>query len=208
LHGERDEEAQVGVTIPLWGWTIDADTLRNHVRNFFDHNSFNNSNIFFPITIQGAVIQAWELTLHSPRLYKRGQVYVTYSNQVALGCGDITGGLTDFSFGKGCGYLDHDQRNTLHLGGNVSLPWRTYASTDVYYGSGFANGNPPPSHLPGHTTFDLVFEKSFGEAFDVSVTALNVTNLRVLLDNSYTFGGTHYNYPREIYGQVRYRFHY
>ena len=208
LHGERDEEAQVGVTIPLWGWTIDADTLRNHVRNFFDHNSFNNSNIFFPITIQGAVIQAWELTLRSPRLYKRGQVYVTYSNQVALGCGDITGGLTDFSFGKGCGYLDHDQRNTLHLGGNVSLPWRTYASTDVYYGSGFSNGNPPPSHLPGHTTFDLVFEKSFGEAFDVSVTALNVPNLRVLLDNSYTFGGTHYNYPREIYGQVRYRFHY
>jgi len=208
LHGERDEEAQVGVTIPLWGWTIDADTFRNHVRNFFDHNDFNNSNIFFPITIQGALIQAWELTLRSPRLYKRGQVYLTYSNQVARGCGDITGGLTDFSFGKGCGYLDHDQRNTLHVGGNVSLPWRTYASTDVYYGSGFSNGNLPPSHLPGHTTFDLVLGKNFGESFDVSVTALNVTNLRVLLDNSYTFGGTHYNYPREIYGQVRYRFHF
>jgi hypothetical protein len=178
------------------------------VKNFFDHNSFNNSNIFFPITIQGALIQAWELTLRSPRLYKRGQVYLTYSNQVALGCGDITGGLTDFSFGKGCGYLDHDQRNTLHVGGNVSLPWRTYASTDVYYGSGFSNGNPPPSHLPGHTTFDVVLGKNFGEAFDVSVTALNVTNLRVLLDNSYTFGGTHYNNPREIYGQVRYRFHF
>jgi len=208
LHGERDEEAQVGVTIPLWGWTIDADTFRNHVRNFFDHNNFNNSNIFFPITIQGALIQAWELTLRSPRLYKRGQVYLTYSNQVALGCGAINGGLTDFSFGGGCGYLDHDQRNTLHVGGNVSLPWRTYASTDVYYGSGFSNGNPPPSHLPGHATFDLVVGKSLGEAFDVSVTALNVTNLRVLLDNSYTFGGTHYNYPREIYGQVRYRFHF
>jgi outer membrane cobalamin receptor len=208
LHGERDEEVQVGVTIPMWGWTIDADTFRNHVRNFFDHNNFNNSNIFFPVTIQGALIQAWELTLRSPRLAKRGQVYLTYSNQVALGCGAINGGLTDFSFGEGCGYLDHDQRNTLHVGGNVSLPWRTYASTDVYYGSGFSNGNPPPSHLPGHTTFDVVLGKNFGEAFDVSVTALNVTNLRVLLDNSYTFGGTHYNYPRAIYGQVRYRFHF
>jgi hypothetical protein len=30
----------------------------------------------------------------------------------------------------------------------------------------------------------------------------------VLLDNSYTFGGTHYNLPRQIYAQVRYRFHY
>src|SRR5271167_3643648 len=85
LHGERDEEAQVGVTIPFRGWAIDADTFRNHVKNFFDHNSFNNSNIFFPVTVQGALIQAWELTLRTPRLYKRGQVYVTYSNQVALG---------------------------------------------------------------------------------------------------------------------------
>jgi len=208
LHGERDEEAQVGVTIPFRGWTIDADTFRNHVKNFFDHNSFNNSNIFFPITIQGALIQAWELTLRSSHLYKRAQVYVTYSNQVALGCGDINGGLTDFTYGHGCGYLDHDQRNTLHFGGNVSLPWQTYASTDVYYGSGFANGDPPPSHLPGHTTFDLVFGKKFGERFAVSITALNVANLRVLLDNSNTFGGTHYNYPRQIYAQVRYRFHY
>jgi outer membrane cobalamin receptor len=208
LHGERDEEAQVGVTIPFRGWSIDADTFRNHVKNFFDHNNLNNSNIFFPITIQGARVNAWELTLRSPRIYNRGQVYVTYSNQVALGCGDISGGLTNFSFGRGCGYLDHDQRNTLHVGGNVSLPWRTFASTDVYYGSGFSNGNPPPSHLSGHTTFDLVFGKDFGERFAVSVTALNVANRRILLDNSYTFGGTHYNLPRQIYAQVRYRFHY
>jgi hypothetical protein len=51
LHGERDEEWQVGGTIPFRGWTIDADTFHNHIKNFFDHNNFNNSNIFFPITI-------------------------------------------------------------------------------------------------------------------------------------------------------------
>jgi outer membrane cobalamin receptor len=208
LHGEHDEEIQFGVTIPFRGWTIDADTFRNHIKNFFDHNNFNNSNIFFPITILGARIQAWELTLRSPKIHNRGQVYVTYSNQLALGCGNINGGLTDFSFGAGCGYLDHDQRNTLHFGGNVSLPWHAYASTDVYYGSGFTNGDPPPSHLPGHTTFDLVLGKDFGERVSVSVTALNVTNLRVLLDNSFTFGGTHFNNPRQIYAQLRYRFHY
>ena len=210
LHGERDDEAQVGVTIPFRGWTVDAATFRNHVSNFFDHNNFNNSNVFFPITIQGALIEAWELTLRSPRLFQRGQVYVTYSNQLALGKGCISGGLISPCSDPPPGYfyLDHDQTNTLHVGGNVSLPWRTFASSDVYYGSGFSNGNPPPSHLPGHTTFDLVLGKNFGERFAVSVTALNVTNLRVLLDNSYTFGGTHYNYPREIYAQVRYRFHY
>jgi len=208
LHGERDEEHQYGVTIPLWGWTIDADTFYTRAKNFFDHNNFNNSNLFFPITIEGAKISGWELTLRSPNIYKRGQVYLTYSNQVALGCGNINGGLTDFSFGAGCGYLDHHQRNTLHVGGQVSLPRRSYASSDVYYGSGFSNGNPPPSHLPGHTTFDLTAGKDFGERFSLSVTALNVTNRRILLDNSFTFGGTHYMNPREVFVQLRYRFHY
>ena len=37
---------------------------------------------------------------------------------------------------------------------------------------------------------------------------LNVANRRVLLDNSLTFGGFHYNDPREIYVEFRYRFHY
>jgi hypothetical protein len=29
-----------------------------------------------------------------------------------------------------------------------------------------------------------------------------------LLDNSLTFGGTHFNNPREIYVELRYKFHY
>jgi outer membrane receptor protein involved in Fe transport len=211
LHGERDEEHQYGVTIPLWNWTIDADNFFTHAKNFFDHNNFNNSNLFFPITIQGARISGWELTLRSPRIRQRAQVYLTYSNQLALGCGAINGGLTDFSFAAGCGYLDHDQRNTLHIGGQSSLPWKTYASTDVYYGSGFTNGNSPPdpnNHLPGHTTFDLTAGKQLTDSVSLSVTGLNVANRRVLLDNSFTFGGTHYINPREIYVQLRYRFHY
>ena len=91
--------------------------------------------------------------------------------------------------------------------GSVHEPF-AQRSSDVYYGSGFTNGNPPPSHLPGHTTFDLTLGKDFGGRFSLGVTALNVANLRVLLDNSFTFGGTHYNYPREIFAQFRYRFHY
>jgi outer membrane receptor protein involved in Fe transport len=210
LHGERDEEHQYGVTIPLWRWTLDADNFLTRAKNYFDHNNFNNSNLFFPITIQGARISGWELTLRSPQIRKRAQVYLTYSNQLALGFGDINGGLTNFSFGNGYGYLDHDQRNTLHIGGNVALPWRSYASTDVYYGSGFTNGDPAisGSHLQPHTTFDLTLGKEFGERFAVSVTGLNVANRRVLLDNSFTFGGTHYLNPREISVQLRYRFHY
>jgi outer membrane receptor protein involved in Fe transport len=211
LKGERDEEHQFGVTIPWKGWLIDADTFKTRANNFFDHNNFNNSNFFLPVTIQGALIQGWELTVRSPQLWNRGQVYVTYSNQLALAFGNINGGLTDFSFGDGYGLLDHDQRNTLHFGGNVNLPWNSSASTDVYYGSGFTNGDAPatgPFHLQGHTTFDLSLQKNFGERFSIGVHGINVANRRVLLDNSFTFGGTHYMNPREIYAQIRYRFHY
>ena len=82
----------------------------------------------------------------------------------------------------------------------------------MYYGSGFHNGFPnaqyPGNYLPGHTTFDVSLGKSFAEKYSVSVTALNVANRRVLLDNSVTFGGFHYNDPRQIYAELRYRFHY
>ena len=210
LHGERDEEHQFGVTIPFHGWTLDADNFLTRATNFFDHNNFNNSDLFFPITIQGARITGWELTLRSPRIRNRAQVYLTYSNQLALAFGNINGGLTDFSFGDGFSLLDHDQRNTLHLGARYDLPFQSYASTDIYYASGFTNGDPsiPGTHLQPHTTFDLALGKSFGERFSLNVQALNIANRRVLLDNSFTFGGTHYLNPREIFVQVRYRFHF
>jgi outer membrane receptor protein involved in Fe transport len=209
LHGERDEESQFGVTIPLRGWTVDADTFKTRAKNYFDHSNVGNSDIFFPLTIDGALIQGWELTIRSPRIRNRGQVYLTYSNQVAKGRGAISGGLTDFSPpSDGFFLLDHDQRNTLHFGGTLNLPWRSYASTDVYYGSGFALEDGPPDHLPGHTTFDLSLGKEFGDRFSASLSATNVANRRFLLDNSFTFGGTHFMNPREIFAQVRYRFHY
>jgi len=210
LHGERDEESQFGVAIPLQSWTLDADTFRTRATNFFDHNSLNNSNIFFPLTIQGALIRGWELTFHSPRIKNRGQIYLTYSNQVALGRGVINGGLIPAGTTSNNDFfaLDHDQRNTLHVGGSIDLPWQSYASTDVYYASGFSNGAPPPSHLQGHTTFDLSLGKTFSERFSISVSGINVANRRILLDNSFTFGGTHFLNPRELFVQVRYRFHY
>ena len=212
LHGERDEEHQFGVTIPYRGWTLDADNFRTNVANFFDHNNIGESNLFFPITIAEAVIRGWELTLRSPRIAHHGQIHLAYSNQIAEGGGAITGGLTDFSLPAGLSPLDHDQRNTLNVGGDVTLPWRSYASTNVYYGSGFSNAFPgqpyPGNYLPQHTTFDLSLGKDFGERYSISVNGLNVANRRVELDNSVTFGGFHWNNPREIYAEFRYRFHY
>lgn len=211
LHGERDEEEQAGVTIPWRGWTVNADTFRTNASNFFDHNNIGESNLFFPLTIQHAHIRGWELTLRSPHIAHRGQMHLAYSNQVAWAGGSINGGLTNFS-SIPWGPLDHDQRNTLNLGGDLTLPQRAYASTNIYYGSGFSNAFPgqpyPGDHLPQHTTFDLTLGKDFGENLSVSLSALNVANRRVDLDNSRTFGGFHWNNPREVFVELRYRFHY
>ena len=215
LKGERDEEHQFGVSMPYRGWALDIDTFKTNVGNFLDHNNIGASNIFFPITVQHAVVRAWEATLRSPRFAHRAQLHLAYSNQIAEGNGILTGGLIGGSGSSELAPLDHDQRNTLNVGGDVALPWRSYASTNVYYGSGFTNGlagvpGQPyqGNYLPSHTTFDLSAGKDFGERFTASVSALNVTNHRVLYDNSLTFGGYHWNLPREIYVQLRFRFHY
>jgi len=219
LHGERDTEYQVGVAIPVRGWTLDADTFETWAKNWLDHSNVGESGVFWPVTWNKALIQAWELTLRSPRLWNRGQFHLAYANQIAQAQGPFTGGLIcPNPAPPGCepppGYapVDHDQRNTLNFGFNTSLPRQTYASANVYYGSGLTNGMPdaqyPGPYLPNHTTFDLSLGKSFGEKYTISVTALNVTNRRVLLDNSLTFGGFHWNDPRQIYAEFRYRFHY
>jgi TonB dependent receptor/Carboxypeptidase regulatory-like domain/TonB-dependent Receptor Plug Domain len=211
LHGERDEESQFGVTIPWRGWVLDADTFRTRVNNFFDHDVIGESNLFFPLTIQNALIRGWEVTVRSPRIAHRAQLHLAYSNQIAEGGGAITGGLTDFDV-IDFGPLDHDQRNTLNIGGDFTLPFRAYASTNIYYGSGFVNAFPgqpyPGDYLPQHTTFDLTLGKEFGERFSASISALNVANRRAELDNSITFGGFHWNNPREMFVELRYRFHF
>jgi outer membrane receptor for ferrienterochelin and colicin len=207
LHGERDEEYQGGLTVPIRGWTIDADRFQTRATNFFDHNPVGNSNVFFPVTIDGALIRGTELTLRSPRTWTLVQFHLAYSNQTAQGRGSISGGLTNFSSGGGDFLLDHDQHHTFSAGFDARLPQGIFAASNVSYGSGFTDSGGP-AHLPGHTTVNVSLGKSFGEKVSLSVTALNVANSHLLIDNSLTFGGTHFNNPREIYGELRYRFHY
>ena len=221
LHGERDEEYQFGVTLPYKGWVLDSDVFRTRANNFFDHNNLGESNVFIPVTLTEALIRGWELTLRSPRLWGRAQLHLAYSNQIADFRGNITGGLIPTDNAPIPNYvpLDHDQRDTLNAGAQINLPWKTFASGNVYYGSGFTNGNGPtaadPSvccsaldYLPAHTTVDLSVGKDFGEKFSISASGLNVGNRRVMLDNSLTFGGFHFSNPREIFVELRYRFHY
>ncbi len=208
LHAERDEQYQVGITIPYHRWVLNSDLFRTHARNFFDHDEIGNSNIFLPLTIQGARIQGWEATLRSPQVLRHARIHLAWSHQFVQGFGAVTGGLTDFAPPPiGFFYLDHDQRNTLSTVITSTLPGSAWATTTVEYGSGFLNGDGP-AHLPPHTNVGFALGKTFGEDWSLALNALNIANRRYLLDNSNTFGGTHYVNPREIYVEMRYRFHF
>ncbi len=220
LRGERDEEHQFGVQAPFRGWLLDVDNFKTQAKNFLDHSNVGESSLYYPVTVDGALIRGWELTLRSPRLWRGGQGHLAYSNQVGEQRGAITGGLVCYPISSpacdaGFSYtpLDHDQRNTLAVGYSTGLAWRVRASTDVTYGSGFHNGSPDPNtpypneYLPAHTSVDLSLSRPVGERTTVSVTGLNLSGRRTLLDNSLTFGGFHFNDPRQVYGEVRFRFH-
>jgi outer membrane receptor protein involved in Fe transport len=207
LRGERDEEYRAGATLPFRGWTIDAGYLHTRAKNYFDHDALGNSNIFLPLTIERVFIRAIELTAQSAEIFHCAHFHLAYSRQVVQGQGGVTGGLTDFSPPSEIFFLDHDQRHTLSSGVTIDLPRRSYVAANVNYGSGFLDGDGP-QHLPGHATLDVSLGKRFGEDWLIALQTVNVTNNRYLLDNSNTFGGTHFAEPRQIYFELKYRFHY
>lgn len=204
LRGERDIQHDIGLTIPVSGWTLDLDQFHTSARNFLDHDVIGNSGIFIPLSDLGAIISGTEVSVRSPSLFHLAQLRMAYSNQRAEGVAPVTGGLLQFS-DEGNFLLDHDQRNTASAVLFLDLPRRFWMTPGCQFGSGFLNGDGP-SHLPPHSTFDLAAGKDFGEHWSISVNAVNIANTRYLLDTSNTFGGTHYINPRQIYGQLRYRF--
>ncbi len=207
LHGERDRQAEVGIGIPLAGWTVDAAAFRTNARNFFDHDVLGNSNIFFPLTIDRVFIHGFETSVQSSQLAGGARVHFAYSHQTVEGEGGVAGGLTDFTPPEeGRFFLDHDQRQTLSAGTTVQLPRDFWIGGNLNYGSGFLDGDGP-AHLPSHATLDLAAGTRWNH-WSLKLTAVNLFDKRYLLDQSNTFGGTHYNEARVISVQVDRRFAY
>jgi hypothetical protein len=211
VHGERDTQNEFGLSIPVHGWEFDFATFRTAAKNFSDHDVLGNSNITLPLSIERVYVNGWESVVRSPNLWRRVQLHLAYSNQLVKGTGAVTGGLTDFAPPvNGFFYIDHDQTNTVTTGGDIELPWHSWANANVVYGSGFVDGDGlvVPSHLPSHYSLDISAGKSFGERLSVTFSMLNSTNGRFLLGRDSSFAGTHYNNPREIMGSVHYHFHF
>lgn len=208
LRGERDEQHDIGLTIPVHGWTLDFDNFRIGAHNFFDHDALGNSNLFIPLTIQSVRIVGYEATVRSPKLFRKVDLHLAYSHQSVEGSGGITGGLTDFAPPEaGFFFLDHDQRHTLSTGFTTVLPHKSWLSGNVSAGSGFLDGDGP-GHLPAYATLDLAVGHSFGENWSAKLTATNLTDNRYFIDRSNTFGGSHVSDPTMVSVQLRYKFHY
>ena len=208
LRGERDEQRDIGLTIPVRGWVLEFDQFRTGAHNFFDHDALGNSNLFIPLTIESVHIVGYEVTVRSPKLFKKIDLHLAYSHQSVEGSGGVTGGLTDFAPpAAGFFFLDHDQRQTLSTGFTAVLPHRSWLSGNVSAGSGFLDGDGP-GHLPAYATVDLAVGHSFGENWSAKLTATNLADNRFFIDHSNSFGGSHVSDPRTVSVQLRYRFHY
>jgi outer membrane cobalamin receptor len=206
LKGERDRQYELGLSIPLGKWGVDFARFDTAARNFSDHDVLGNSNITLPLSIQRVHSRGTEATLHSPSYRRRLHFHLAYSNMIVQGIGAVTGGMTNFAPpANRWFFIDHDQRQTLSAGGELTLPRAGWINSNLLYGSGFLDGDGP-QHLPQHTSLDFAAGKAFGY-LSISFNALNVTNARYLLGRASSFAGTHYNDPRQFTVQLRYRFH-
>jgi len=128
------------------------------------------------------------------------------------GSGVITGGLIsdpgELCDGGGFCYLDHDQRNTLSAGFHAALPWRTYASGRLGYGSGFLNGDGAATSSPITRNFRSRSENPLAKISGVNFTAQNIGRFALPARQFQHFRRNALEYPREISGAIRYRFHF
>ncbi len=207
VKGERDEQYEIGVAVPIRNWTIDVDYFHTNARNYFDHDVIGHSNIFLPVTIDRARIRGWEATIRSPG-GGRAHLSLAYAHQFVEGRGAISGGLTSFEPpADGFFFLDHDQRDTLTTGVNVDVAPGAQVALTVAYGSGFLQGDGP-AHKSAHAVVNVQASRAIGKQWTLIVSALNLGNTHFLLDETNTFGGTHFNNPRQFSAGFRYRFHY
>ena len=121
--------------------------------------------------------------------------------------GPITGGLLEFA-PAGNFLLDHDQRNTVTSVLSLSSAGPRVGDAGVSVRLRLSEWRRPLAPAAALHLRPVDRQDDSARSVTVSASAVNIANTRYLLDTSNTFGGTHYINPRQIYGEVRYRFHF
>ena len=128
---------------------IDGNVFRRDFRNYPDDDVLLDTGVSFPIAFASAQIRGEEIQVAVPH-WGRFSGFVSYSNQIGVGQGPITGGLflgdeiasiSDTSKFP----VSQDQRNTLRARVRYQATSRLWFAASAEYGSGLpADLNGPP----------------------------------------------------------------
>ena len=120
---------------------LEANVFRRDFRDYGDDDVLLNTGVSFPISFSGARIRGEEIKIEVPR-WGRFSGVVSYSNQLGVAQGPVTGGLF---LGEAANsaisdnsrfFVSQDQRNTARARVRAQLPIGAWAAVDASYGSG------------------------------------------------------------------------
>ena len=130
---------------------IAAEVFRRDFRDAGDDDVLLNTGVSFPISFHSARIRGEEVKIEVPR-WGRFSGFVSYSNQLGIAQGPVTGGLflgdeaaTALSDNSRF-FVSQDQRNTARGRLRLQLPRRVWTAATFSYGSGL------PADLGGANT--------------------------------------------------------
>jgi hypothetical protein len=120
---------------------LDVSVFRRDFRDYGDDDMLLNTGVTFPISFSGARILGEEIKMEVPR-WGRFSGFVSYSNQLGVAQGPVTGGLFlgdvvhSVLSDNSRFFVSQDQRNTARARVRVQLPRRAWVAMGSSYGSG------------------------------------------------------------------------
>ena len=78
LPGSAIKSTNLASRFPIAAGLWTRIHFQTTAQNWLDHSNIGESNLFWPLTWDNALIQTWELTLRSPRLWRFGQFHLAY----------------------------------------------------------------------------------------------------------------------------------
>jgi hypothetical protein len=120
---------------------LESNVFRRSFRDYSDDDVLLNTGVSFPITFSEAYIRGAEIKIEIPR-WGRFSGFVSYSNQLGIAHGPVTGGLflgEEASSAVGDNsrfFVSQDQRNTARARIRAQVTRRVWGAASASYGSG------------------------------------------------------------------------